>query len=811
MRRILMAPMGAAALVLATFTTAGSPAAAMTQVSAPMLRAADAVDQVVVSDRLDRTLTEGWGTADTGGTYLHSGAASYSVGKGYGTVVLPRGGAERSATLPNVAVRDGRVTVDLAMRDLPTAGTGIYHSVHLRQGGAGSYRATLLVPPSGTASVSVARVNGSGSLVPLGSIAIPGTVQPHKWFTMAFSVTGEDNVQLQAKAWPRGSAEPSWQVTASDSSSSRVTDPGAFRLTTYASSSGPGTTAYYDSLSLVSTTPALSTPPVPAVEVGSPGADPVGQAEYAVPADGIFVAPGGSDSNAGTAGGPLATVAEALRRASAGGTVVLRGGTYHQRFTITKQVTLQNYPGEAVWFDGSVLVSGFASDGGLWIKDGWTTTFDASASFTRGSNAGGFLNPSYPMAAHPDQVWIDGVSQRQVGSRAEVAGGTFYVDKSAQRLYLGTDPNGRSVRASTIGRAIEVRADNSVLRGFGVRRYAPSLPDMGTVTVERPGVTVENLHLVDNSTVGISLLAADITARRLTVQGNGLLGIHGNHSDRLRMEHILSSGNNNERFNQSPVSGGIKITRARDVVLDRATLHGNIGPGYWLDESVRHGVITNSVMHNNAGHGMSLELSDDMTVVGNVIRDNGRFGVKINNTSTVRVWNNTVVRNDRPINIVQDARRGSDLSTPGHDPRYPGALSWINGPVDVHNNVLSARTGICLMCVEDYSKEFTAEQLGVTTNHNVYQRDTSTSPQYVAVWSRGAGNPAVYSDLPAFRTGTGQETTSLYLLGTPAADAEGRVTAAVVDAAGSTAAPLSAELADLIGVPEGSRMLGAGL
>lgn len=260
MQRALIAPVSAAALVLATLTAAGAPTPALAQGSIPVLTVTAETDQVVVSDRLDRNGSEGWGVADTGGPYLHSGASSYSVGGGYGTVVLPAGGSERTATLPDVSVRDGRVTVDVAMRGLPKSGQGIYHSVHLRQGSNGSYRATLLVTPSGAASVSLGRVDSKGSVVFLGSAALPDTVRPNKWLTLAFSATGEQTVQLQAKAWPRGTAEPSWQAEGNDSSASRITEPGSFRLTTYASSSGPGTTAHYDSLHLVSTT---ATAPAP--------------------------------------------------------------------------------------------------------------------------------------------------------------------------------------------------------------------------------------------------------------------------------------------------------------------------------------------------------------------------------------------------------------------------------------------------------------------------------------------------------------------------------------------------------------------
>lgn len=805
---------------------------------------------VVAMDSMDGQSEAGWGEARVGGAYVHTGASDFSTGSGYGKVVLPSGGSQRRAALPEAIATDTRASLDVAMAALPANGAGIYHSLHLREANGYSYRATLRVTPAGEARLAIARVDGKpGSLTGMTQeVVLPNVVRPHQWQTLSFDVSGtSDSVSLRAKAWPRGGAEPGWQLTAADSSPSRLTSAGSISLTTYASSSGPGTEVFYDALNVVTepasapppfirpappvmpapirpvpipptpVPPAPQPPPVepdPGLPVGSSGALPVGHASYPIPSGALFVAPSGSDNNNGSESNPLRTVETAIQRASNGDTIVLRAGTYHQRLSVTKRVTLQNYPGEAVWFDGSESVTGWVQDGGVWRKDGWTAQFDNTPSFNRGSSAGGFLNPAYPMAAHPDQVWVDGVALTQVGSRSQVQNGTFYVDYSTERLYIGTNPAGRSVRGSTIGRAMEVRAEGSVLRGFGVRRYAPSVPDMGTVTIERPNVRVENVHLTDNSTVGISLLAADIHASNLTVARNGLLGVHGNHSDRLKMSHILAAENNAENFNQAPVSGGIKITRAREVSVNLSTMRDNIGPGYWLDESVYDGKVTNSLIHNNVGHGISLEISALMTVAGNVIRDNGRFGIKINNTSDVDVWNNTVVRNNRPINIVQDNRRGDDPSVPGHDPRRPipdPTMPWINGPVNVHNNVLDTSSGNCLLCVEDYSGEFSAEQMGVTANGNVYQRASASSPQWLTIWSRGAGNPTVHTTLGAFRSATGQEARSLYLQGTAAATAEGRVTAPVRAEASTVSLSIPSRIAQLLGVPVGSRMLGGGL
>lgn len=550
---------------------------------------------------------------------------------------------------------------------------------------------------------------------------------------------------------------------------------------------------------------------------GTTGAVAVGKARYPVPNGAVFVSPTGSDDNRGTHNAPLKTVRTAMDKAPTGGTVILRRGTYHQQFTVRKRLTIQNYPGEAVWFDGSESVSSFERAGSSWLHRGWSAEFDSSPTYTwgQGDHSGsgwGFVNPDYPMAAHPDQVWINGTAQTQVQDANQLKAGTFFVDDARDRLYLGTNPAGADVRASTLARAIEIRADGAVLRGFGVRRYAPSVPHMGTITMERPSIRLENLHVTDNATTGVSMLAKDQRLDHVTVQRNGMLGVHGNHADAADVRHLLTSGNNTERFNSSPVSGGLKITRTRGVRVSDTTAQGNRGPGLWFDESVYNGRISNSVTRDNTGHGVSLEISATMRFVGNVVQGNGGHGIKINNTSQVQVWNNTFADNGRPINIVQDGRRGDDRSAPGHDPRRPFPdpdQPWINGPVTVSNNIIAGSTGNCLLCVEDYSHEFSAEQMRVRAEGNVYQRDRAGDPRWVAVWSRGKGDPSVYTSLTGFRSATGQERDSLEIVGSEAVGRNAGPRAPVTRAVARVAQPLPADAARLAGQTPGVRYLGA--
>jgi parallel beta-helix repeat protein len=503
------------------------------------------------------------------------------------------------------------------------------------------------------------------------------------------------------------------------------------------------------------------TPPEPA------GAAPLGSVSYSAPRDALFVSVIGSDSAPGTKARPLATVQRAITVARSGQTIVLRAGTYHERVTVTKHktVTIQPYRREVVWFDGSTVVEGWKRAGALWSVDGWAARFDSSPTYQRGAPDNTepgwvFLNPDYSFAAHPEQVWIDGRSQRQVATVADVAPGTFAVDEAASKIYLGSDPTGREVRASDKVKALSVQSKDSILRGVGVRRYATSVPGFGTVTVEAKGVRIENMIIEDNATTGLFVAAADAVVSHVTVRDNGLLGMGANYADRLRVTGLASSGNNREHFNNAPVSGGLKITRSRGVTIERSRFSDNAGPGVWFDQSVYDSNVVGNDIHGNRGHGLILEISAKFVVAGNRIFDNRDSGIKVNDTSNVQIWNNTVTTNGRDLSVVQDDRRASDTTIPGHD-RRPGLASdempWVVGAVTVKNNVFSGAKADCVVCVEDYSGEMTAKQMGVILDGNAYQRQKAASPRWLVVWSRGQGSPHTYRSLKAFQTAAKQE------------------------------------------------------
>lgn len=551
------------------------------------------------------------------------------------------------------------------------------------------------------------------------------------------------------------------------------------------------------------------------------GSVAVGTADYAAPSNAIYVSTSGSDSNAGTVSAPLKTINQAVSNAPTGGTVVVRAGVYRETVTISKQVTVQNYPKEAVWLDGSQPVTGWVSDGSTWRKDGWTQRFDHSPTYTQGAADSTtaywqFVNTStYPMAAHPDQVFIDGVAQQQVKSKSLVTAGTFYLDESTSQLYLGSNPSGKTVDASTIIKAMNVRGANSVVRGIGIRRFSPSVFHMGAVTVEQPGVRFENVVIADSATTGISVQKENVTLSKVTITGSGMLGIHARYADNLVLDRVLSTRNNDERFNLAPVSGGAKLGASRGITVSGSSFSGNYGHGFWEDMSVYNSVFRQSTFSDNVGTGLFLEISAKVIVGDNTFAGNQEFGIKVNNTSDVQIWNNTFVGNGRPLNIVQDTRRNTNKSDQAVDPRiaWPDpAMPWTLGPVTIRNNVIAnpSSSANCLLCVEDYSYTKSAEQMGVSANGNVYGRLSSSQPTWLSLWSRANTNPNpyIFTTLASLRSTTGQEARGREYVGSSIVDGNNNLVSSVSSLANDVAEALPSNIATAIGRTAGAKKIG---
>ena len=669
----------------------------------------------VARDAMNRHVAHGFGRANVGGLYRISPRMDAHVSGSEAHLGPIAHGHSVSAELPQVHAHDLEVSAMLRPSRVKALGGGFYMEVALRRTAAATYYAKARVMAGGAIRLSFSRVRDGVETVLGTGLPVAGLTKQHRWLHVLANVTGSTTVRLRAKLWATGRAKPrSWQVSTTDSSDQRIDGSGSIGITGYLSASagapasvaissfaGWNVTATHKPSSPTPpvTTPPVTTPPVttPPQQTGSAGAAAPGTTDYPVPAGATIVATTGNDSAVGTVAAPLRTLAHALSVTPTGGTIVLRAGVYHESVTAFKAVTVQPWPGEAVWLDGSTAVTGWTQSGNDWIHSGWTATdFNTFPSYTStvSTQPGwGFVNPAYPLAACPDQVWVNGSALTQVASAAAVEPGDFYIDRSQGQIVLGSDPTQDSVSASDLQVAFTSYAQNLTLRGIGVRRYATSVNQIGAVRLPAANDTLENVTVMDGATTGISIGNSGDTISHVTVTRNGLLGLTAVYADGLKIDGLLSTDNNTQSFNFAPVSGGTKITRTRGVHVTNSVFEHNNGYGLWFDESCYDIEATHDTSIDNAWNGVAVEISSTAVLADDVVKNNGGDGMKINDTDNVQIWNNDIEDNgNRGIAVVQDSRRGSNLSDPGHNPHraQPDATEpWIISNVTIGDNVLS--------------------------------------------------------------------------------------------------------------------------
>ncbi|WP_291520287.1 right-handed parallel beta-helix repeat-containing protein [Branchiibius sp. NY16-3462-2] len=464
-------------------------------------------------------------------------------------------------------------------------------------------------------------------------------------------------------------------------------------------------------------------------------------------------------------------------------------------------LTIQSYPNEAVWLDGTSAVTTWVKQGSVYVHSGWNALFSHNASFSAGQYPSGqspFVGVQNPMAAWPDGMWIDGVQQRQVASRSAVINGTFFVDYARHELVLGSDPAGHSVRASDVQQAFQVFGSHVTIRGIGIRRYATTLDQLGAVVIQGSDARLRDVVVTDNATGGIAIISPNATLEQVSALGNGATGVGGNKADGITIRNSLIQGNNFQQFNPSPSAAGIKFTKTRGITVAGSVFTGNQAAGLWLDEStVGFAVVNNRFARNWIG--AELELSDTGVFANNVV-DGGKHALYIYNTGNVQVYNNSFANYGvGGVFMSQDHRRQSNPSDPGHDSRYPAGdptNPWLTRNITVSNNTFgAANPGMFQVYALDKETRISADAMNLTVKGNQF----APSPTMVG-WGGGDNVTVTRFYTPNALSGA-KNSSWRNAIATPAS-------VAPTAAGNAVALPLPPSVANKVGVPTGSVQVG---
>ncbi len=552
-----------------------------------------------------------------------------------------------------------------------------------------------------------------------------------------------------------------------------------------------------------------TTPPAVGFQPETAGAVALGTASYAIPgANVVYLATNGNDSNAGSLAAPKATLAGALAAVPAGGTIVVRAGGYAQAAqgedaAVRKSFTLQNYPGEAVWFDGSDPITGWTYDSasGRWWAPSTTEWTHADPNGLSGS-----LNP---LATWPDMLFMDGEPLWLVASNPTT--GQFAVDYTTDRVWIADNPAGHQLRIATRGRFLLVaNTSNVTIRGIGVRNFTYAAWG-GSIQASdsTSNVTFENLHM--RYTGAISMDGNNHTTTHCTFMHTLSHAMNGNNGTDCEWSHNLSVGADYKLI-QNHVAGSLKITRhVRPIIKHNIIRSLHFGLGIWLDVSCYEPIIVGNKVSGANNTAIFIECSEKGIVANNYVDQAGTQtgegkSLSSYNSGSQQYWNNYVENaDDYNVHIGGDGRRNSaDAKASDQAPGIPWQqIPWYAQNIVICNNVVGRNNvnfqfggtpdGVDMVngIARVEGNLVYGNQSGGTANSGLFRWYNGSTTTTYTTWT------ALNAARPGKGFGGNRMTATLHPL-----------QAEIAAAATAIGVPLPSDVASAIGVPAGTVAIG---
>ncbi len=309
------------------------------------------------------------------------------------------------------------------------------------------------------------------------------------------------------------------------------------------------------------------------------------------------------------------------------------------------------------------------------------------------------MNPNCHLAA---DVWLDHAALGVVTSVGAVTPGTFFFDKSTDRIYIGTNPAGHVVETNSDVLTTSSRA--AIIQGTNVTLRNLTIEEMGT-NQWGAALQIQGNSVVDHCKVWLNHMDAisgyDSTVSNSIITHNGENGV-------VNAVHLVTNNeiayNNEYGFNVGWNGAGLKFANptTSNTSITNNWIHDNHADGVWLDTVGTNNLIAGNTVENNDIVGIGIEVGPENIVRDNVVRGNGNgmrsssggwwvngVGIQLSDSSGTQVYNNYVYDNaNGPIVLVMSyGRTNSDGQAAGaannvHD-NYEGLA---NSPHPLLNN-----------------------------------------------------------------------------------------------------------------------------
>ena len=351
--------------------------------------------------------------------------------------------------------------------------------------------------------------------------------------------------------------------------------------------------------------------------------------------------------------------------------------------------TFTGQPGATL--NGARILNNFKQQGQYWVAD---VPVNPVHSYR------GECDKQHPACMYPEDLFFDSKPLTRTASISLVAPGTWYLDYSANKAYVGSDPAGHTVEISVVRAAFWGNASNVTINGLAIEKYA-SIAGKGAVNamaaVEGYG-PIGKGWLVESNDIylnhGLGIRASDgMTIRNNKVHDNGQMGVAGSGSNILVQGNEVY-GNNYAGYAYDWEAGGVKFAAySTHVTMDNNYVHDNKGPGLHGDIGCDYFVFENNHTARNWSSGIHWEISYHAIIRNNLVENEGYSplgtsfwyggGILVSNSTDVEVYGNTVKDCVNGIGGTETIR-GVDSKT-----GVPFNLKNLY----VHNNTITQQTG----------------------------------------------------------------------------------------------------------------------
>lgn len=233
-----------------------------------------ATTAVSAGDSFNRTVTSGWGTADTGGAWSTPAGTSRANGSS-GNLDI-KNGQGFANSLTGFSARTADLQVAFSLNKLPVAGD-VYMHITPRKVGNNEYRAKVKVSPNGAVRLDATRIV-NGVETTLKSYVAGFVAKAGATMNVKIALSGLDKTTINAVVWASGTPLPGTQISVADTTAALQTS-GTVALGGYVSASATNApiSVRYDNLKVTGSTgtttvvpptvqPPTVQPPAPSVD-----------------------------------------------------------------------------------------------------------------------------------------------------------------------------------------------------------------------------------------------------------------------------------------------------------------------------------------------------------------------------------------------------------------------------------------------------------------------------------------------------------------------------------------------------------------